>query len=162
MANITALAFDNMEGANNMFKNLMSWQEEGLLKVLDAVIITRNIGNDVQVEQKLKKTGKYAAGGSGIGLIAGMILGGPIVGLAVGAGVGAITGKMKKHGIDKDFVRSMEDAIRPETSILLTLTEGGDIEHLQSELKVHRAKVLSTTLPEEEAENLRNLLAREE
>jgi uncharacterized membrane protein len=162
MANITALAFDNMEGANNMFENLMSWQEEGLLKVLDAVIITRNIGNDVQVEQKLKKTGKYAVRAGGAGLIAGMILGGPIVGLAAGAGIGAITGKMKKHGIDKDFVRNMEDAIRPETSILLILTEDSDIERLQSELKVHRAKVLSTTLPEEETENLRNLLAREE
>lgn len=162
MANITALAFDTMEGADNMFQNLMSWQEEGLIEVLDAVVATRNVGNDIQVEQKLKKTGKYAARGSGVGLIAGMILGGPIVGLAAGAGIGAISGKMKKQGIDRKFVDSIVDAIRPETSILFIMTEGGDIERLQEELRVHRATVLSTTLSEEQEKDLRELLAREE
>ncbi len=162
MANITALAFNNMEGADSMYQNLMSWQEEGLITVLDAVIATRNIGNDIQVEQKLKKTGKYAARGSGVGLIAGMLLGGPIVGLAAGAGIGAISGKMKKHGIDKKFVDEVLEVIRPETSILFVMTEGGDIDRLQDELKVHQAKVLTTTLSEEQEKNLRNLLANEE
>ena len=162
MATITALAFDNVEGADNMFQTLMSWQDEGLIQVLDAVVATRNIGNDVQVEQKLKKTGKYAARGSGIGLIAGVILGGPIGGLVAGAGIGAIAGKMKQHKLDKDFVEEVVESIRPETSILFIMTEGGDAERLKDELSAHQAKVLTTTLSEEEEAELRQLLADEQ
>ena len=42
------------------------------------------------------------------------------------------------------------------------MTDEGDIEGLEAELRVHKARVLTTTLSEEQEDNLRALLAREE
>lgn len=162
MSNITALLFEDTQGAEIMYDNLLTWQENGLVKVLDAVIATRSGGSDVQVEQKFKSTGKYTTAGGGIGFIAGLILGGPIGGLAVGAAAGAIGGHMKSHGIDKKFVDGVVDGIRPETSVLFVMTDEGDQEGLEAELRPHKAKVLSTTLSDEQEANLRDLLASEE
>jgi len=162
MSNIVALLFEDIQGAENMYENVLTWQEQGLIKVLDAVIATRGVGSSIEVKQKNKKTGKYAASGGGIGLIAGLILGGPIGGLAVGATAGAISGHMKQQKLERHFVDDVVEGIRPETSILFLMTDEGDVEGLEAELRPHHAKVLSTTLSAEQEANLRNLLAREE
>lgn len=162
MSNITALLFEDTAGAENMYANLETWQEQGLVKIVDAVVATRNDGSDIQVEQKVKSSGKYTTRGGGIGLIAGVILGGPIGGLAVGAAAGAIGGHMKKQDIDKNFIDDVLEGIRPQTSILFVMTEDGDAEALGAELRAHKARVLTTTLGAEQEAELRDMLAREE
>jgi uncharacterized membrane protein len=163
MANVHALLFEEMNGADNFYAALESMAEEGMVTIVDAVIAVRNIGKEVEVRQMTdKKTGRYAAGGGGVGFLAGMLLGGPILGLAAGAGIGAITARMKDEGLDDDFVKNIVDGIRPETSILFLMTEDGDPERINEALRPFKATLLTSNLPSDRQAELEELLKREE
>jgi uncharacterized membrane protein len=162
-ANIVALGFDSQDGAENMLANVHTWQERGFFTVKDAVVVTRGAGNNqLEIKQTVKKTGKWALGGGGIGFLAGMLLGGPVGGLVVGATVGAISGALKDSGIDDKFIRQMADGLRGDSSALFVMVEPNpnrDEGEVFKELSEQRATVLSTTLAPEREQQLRALLA---
>jgi len=185
--NIHVVAFDDPYGAENMLENVYTWEKNGWIKVQDAVVVTRGEGSEtvgstavmgggessaaipvssgksqeIEIKQTVKKGGKYALGGGGIGFLAGMLLGGPIGGLVVGATVGAITGALKDSGIDDKFIREVSAGLRPGTSELFLMSTDGDAEKLIPELKVHKGRLLSTTLPPEQEQSLREALDKQ-
>lgn len=162
MSNVTVLVFDDMQGAENMLANVQTWQENGWIKLEDAVVVTRDEGSNLEVQQTHKFGGKYALRGSGIGLLAGLLLGGPIGGLAAGAAIGGISGHMKDYGIDDKFIKQVSDGLRTNTSALFLMTKEGDEEKIMGELKAHKATVLSTTLPPDQEKRLRKTLEDEQ
>lgn len=161
--NIIALGFESLDGAENMLANVHVWQDKGFFTVKDAVVVTRGSGaNDLEIKQTVKKTGKWALGGGGIGFLAGMLLGGPVGGLIVGATVGAISGALKDSGIDDNFIHVIGTTLRSDTSALLIMVEPNpnrDEQDVMKELGEQRATVLSTTLAPEREKQLRDLLA---
>lgn len=161
--NIIALGFESLDGAENMLANVHLWQEKGFFTVKDAVVVTKGSGaNELQIKQTVKKTGKWALGGGGIGFLAGLLLGGPVGGLVVGATVGAITGALKDSGIDDNFIHVIGTSLRSDTSALLVMVEPNpnrNEEELIKELGEQRATVLSTTLSPDREQQLRSLLA---
>ncbi len=164
-SNLVVLGFEDMVGAENMLTNIQTWEERGLLSVKDAVVVTRGSGsNDLKIKQTIKKAGKWSLGGGGIGFLAGMLLGGPIGGLVVGATVGAISGALKDFGIDDKTIKQISAGLPAESSALFLMiepVEGRDDEELWAELAPHKAKVISTTLDDENAAKLESLLKDE-
>jgi uncharacterized membrane protein len=183
--NIHVVAFDDYYGAENMLDNVYSWEKNGWIKVEDAVVVTRGTGSDtpstgvaypnadqpaivpgasgsreIEIKQTVKRGGKFALGGGGIGLLAGMLLGGPIGGLVVGATVGAITAAMKDYGIPDKMIKQVSEGLRPGTSALFLMSSDGNTEKLIPELKVHKGRLLSTTLPPEGEKALRDALEK--
>ena len=156
--NVTVLGFKTIDGAEIMLENAHTWEEKGLVKLLDACVVSRGPGSDVQIKQTRKFGGKYALGGGGIGVLAGLLLGGPVGGLIVGATIGAISGAMKDYGIEDKFIRSVADGLAPNTSALFLMTTEGKPE-LMDELEAHHATVLSTTVTPENERRLRDALA---
>lgn len=182
-ANIHVVAFDDPYGAENMLENVHTWEKNGWIKVADAVVVTRGSGSEgstmaamaggaeqpmtavpmggnteLEIKQTIKKRGKYTLGGGGIGFLAGMLLGGPIGGLVVGATVGAITGAMKDYGIPDKFIKEVSAGIGPGTSALFLMSSDGDPEKLLPELRVHKGRLLSTTLSPDQEKDLRDAL----
>ena len=87
MANtIVVLGFEHQYGAEGMLEHLDKLQEEGLITLEDAVLAARDVGGNVTIKQANPQTGKTSLKGSGVGLLAGLLLGGPILGAAAGAG----------------------------------------------------------------------------
>ena len=129
-------------------------------------MVTRGSGsNDVEIKQTVKHAGKWSLGGGGIGFVAGMLLGGPVGGLVVGATIGAISGALKDFGISDKFIRQVSEGIPAESSALFVMTiptEGRDDEEFYAELKPYKARVISTTLPQDTADKLNSLLKDEE
>lgn len=183
--NIHALMFDDIDGAENMLENVNTWAKAGWLTVEDAVVVTRGGGSEsapaqiatanpeqpamireasssteLEIRQTHKRGGKFALGGAGIGFLAGLLLGGPIGGIVVGATVGGITGALKDYGIDDKFIREVSAGVRPGTSALFLMTSGGDAEKLLPEIREHKARLLSTTLPPEQEQALREALEK--
>lgn len=181
--NIHVLIFDDYDGADRMLANVNTWSEKGWLKVEDAVVATRGVGSaaaptqiatanperpmivqtsggdaELEIRQTHKQGGKFALGGGGIGLLAGLLLGGPIGGLAVGATLGGITGAMRDYGIDDKFINEISAGLQPGTSALFLMTSGGDEQKILAELRPHKARLVKTTLPEEQATALRKAL----
>lgn len=161
--NIVVLGFPTLDGAENMLANVESWEKRGFFAVKDAVVVTKGSGtNQLEIKQTVKKAGKWALGGGGIGFLAGFLLGGPVGGLVVGATIGAISGALKDSGIDDKFIRSVSNSMSGDTSTLFVLVEPNpdrDDAELMRELAEQRATVISTTLAPERDQMLRDLLA---
>ena len=163
-ANVTVFMFEDETGAENFLDTVMAWQEKGLFQVIDSVIAVRGVGSDVEVTQSHKFGGKYAAIGSGIGLAAGLLLGGPIGGLAAGAVIGGISGAMKDYGIDDKFIEEVNMGLGQNTSALFLMTTGGqeNMDEILAELRPFKVRVASTTLSGDQEAQLKAALKREE
>jgi uncharacterized membrane protein len=158
---IVVLGFQDQLGAEEMLDTLGKMQEEGLIELEDAVVASRGGGTNVEIKQTTSETGKFALRGTGIGFLAGLLLGGPILGLAGGAAIGAITGAMKDQGIDDKFIREVSEWVKPDTSALFLLVKEAKAEQVHKQLKPFKAQVLTTTLPEEAEQRLKRTLAEE-
>jgi len=157
---IIVLGFDNQYGAEGMLEHLDTIEKEGLISLEDAVIASRGVGSSVDIKQARPKTGKTTLKGSGVGLLAGLLLGGPIIGLAAGTAIGAITGAVKDFGLDDNFIQDITDGLRPESSALFLLVKESKPEELQARLDQYSARVLTTTLPPEKEKLLRQLIEK--
>jgi uncharacterized membrane protein len=163
--NVVVLGFENQYGAEAMLNDVHKWQEEGLIEVEDAVIATAGPSGQVEVQQTHRsEEGKFALRGGGVGLVAGALLGGPILGLVAGVTAGAIKGKRKGkgYGLDDDFVQAASGWVGPDRSALFLLVKRAGTEQLYARLRPLAATVLSTTLAPEQEERLRRTLAEEE
>lgn len=161
MSNIVALAFEGEETAKGWLKDLDKMAEDGHIEILDAVIASRGVSKHIEVKQTQSAKGKFAKRGTGIGFLAGLLLGGPILGAAGGAAVGAVTGSMKDVGIDDKFIDDITQGIAPNSSMLFLMTQNADDKVLEY-LKHFKARVLTTTLPQEEEARLQKLLESEQ
>ena len=87
----------------------------------------------------------------------------PFLGAAIGASMGALTGSMADVGIDDDFIRQVREQVTPGTSALFALTSGANApERVIDELKAYDFEIISTNLPEEQEQKLREAFAHEE
>ncbi|HSO27823.1 MAG TPA: DUF1269 domain-containing protein [Anaerolineales bacterium] len=160
MSNLFVLGFQNQYGAEGMWEEIVRMEEEDLIVVEDAVLAERGADSEVEVKQTRSITGKRAAKGTGIGFIAGMLLGGPIVGAAAGAAVGAISGRMKDIGIDDKFVDATLAWLKPDTSMLFVLVRESQVDEVMSRLAEFDATVLVTTVSAEQEKALAKLLEK--
>jgi uncharacterized membrane protein len=161
-SNVVVLGFKSQFGAEAMLDDLSKWQEEGLIELEDAVLASRGPGTKIEIEQTHKKSRKPIAKGGGAGLLAGLLLGGPILGLAAGVVAGSISRGMKDYGLDDDFVKEVSEWVRPNTSALFLLVKQANAEEVLERLRPTEAIVLNTTLAPEAEARLRRALAEEE
>ncbi len=153
-----ALGFESQVTANEALEKAMSWQDRGIIKLEDAVVASRGYDDRVSIHQTKTLTGQYALKGGGIGLLAGLLLGGPVGGLVVGAAAGAVTGKRKDIGIDDHIIKEVSNELRPDTSVLFLLGKSLDPKRLHVELSALDAAMITTSLSEEQQDNLMHLL----
>lgn len=143
----------------------MRMQERGLVVVEDAVLAQRGVSEKVDIKQTKSVTGKFTRRGGGVGLLAGLLLGGPIGGLVAGATIGAIAGSMKDAGIDDDQIKAITKALSPNSSALFLLVQEVAAENLDEvleELRVFKANIVQTSLPEDARNKLQEVLSKEE
>ena len=160
-SNIVVLAFDGQHTAKATLLDIQKMQEDGLLNIVDAVVASSGPGGNIKIKQTHSDKGKFALRGSGIGLLAGLLLGGPIGGLVGGAAVGAIAGALKDYGIDNDFIEEVSESLKPDSSALFLMVKNAKVEETLERLKPFKAKVLSTTLSEEQEQKLKRVLEKE-
>lgn len=159
---IVVLGFEGQLTAEAILEDIVKMQDDGLIVLEDVVVASRGSGNRVEITQTHSERGKIALRGGGVGLLAGLLLGGPLVGAVGGAGIGAIAGSLKDYGISDGFIREVSDTLDPKTSALFLMAKAENADMVLERLKPIKAKVLSTTLSEEQAQKLREVLAREE
>jgi uncharacterized membrane protein len=176
---LVVLAFDGPGTASDMLINLKEAEKQGVFKLDDAVIASRGNGMDivmggsdnfggyaaaeegqaVKIQQTESHRGRSTAGGIGIGLLAGLLVGGPIVGVTVG--IGALAGALRDRGIKDSFIDETSKHLKPNSSALFLLIKDTQQEKLDGVLATLRhfnAKVIYTDLPPETEKKLRDEL----
>src|SRR5215475_7724000 len=97
---LLVFTFDTLTGAEAMLGDLKELQNEDLIELLDAVIVTKDVHSKVAVRQPLEVgPGKGAAFGALTGAVVGLIAGpaGAIVGLVSGAITGGTAGAVMEN-----------------------------------------------------------------
>ena len=75
---------------------------------------------------------------------------------------GAFIGSMAEVGIDKDFIEEVRQKVTEGTSALFALTSGATApEEVIDELKNYDFDIISTNLPEDQEQKLRQAFAEE-
>ena len=85
----------------------------------------------------------------------------PLLGMAVGAGMGALGGSLADVGIDEAFINTVREKVTPGTSALFLLTSGATEDRMIEELRQFDFEIISTNLPEEEEQKLREAFGEE-
>jgi uncharacterized membrane protein len=99
-------------------------------------------------------------GGTIAHFLAGLSLGAPpLTGAAVGAMFARIGATPVEVGITEDFVRDVAGLIKPETSVLFVLDEGGDMDAILHCIRGLGGTVLKTNVDLERAKLIQSTLA---
>jgi uncharacterized membrane protein len=164
LATLSVLKFNDPSGADRVLLALQGMQERQLITLQDAAVVSwPEDRKKPQTRQLSSMAGGGALGGAFWGFLFGLIFFVPFLGAAIGASMGALTGSMADVGIDDDFIRQVREQVTPGTSALFALTSGATApERVIDELKAYDFEIISTNLPEEQEQKLREAFAQEE
>lgn len=162
MSDLIVLAFDTETGAAEMRDRLVKLQKQHIISLEDAAVVVRRQDGKVKVKQAVSLVGQGALGGAFWGLLIGIIFWMPWLGLAVGAMSGAVAGGLTDIGVDDEFIKDVGNTIQPGHSALFLLVREATQDKLEDELKEFNAKVLQTSLSNEDEAKLRALFGAEE
>src|SRR5215210_228363 len=163
MATLSVLKFDDPGGADRVLIALQGLQERQMITLEDAAVVRWLLGDKKPKTYQLHST---AGGGAGWvafwGFLFGLIFFVPFLGAAIGAGMGGLSGSLADVGIDDDFIRQVREKVTPVTSALFALTSGANApDRVIDELKQYDFEIISTNLPEEQENQLREAFAQE-
>lgn len=149
---ILAVVLDKPTRASELLLSLMNLAAEDKLKMHDAVIVAKDEEGKANVVETVDVTpARGALAGSWWGMLAGLIIGGPLFfGAALGgAAAGALYAKLVDKGLEDQWVKDMAAWISPGTSALLLLVESGFDPEVVEELRRYEGigRVAVTTLP---------------
>ena len=156
MAALTVWQFDTTDGAERAEKILLRLAAEGDIDVLDAAIVSWAPGQNKPSTRRLTDlTGERAGWGALWGFLFGLLFFVPLLGTAVGAGIGALAGHFAETGIDRDFIREVQEKVTPGTSALFLLSANAAMGRLKMEFVGLHPELISTNLSEEQEQRLR-------
>ncbi len=156
MSALTVWRFDSPDGAAMAEAILVRLAKEGDIGIRDAATVTWSPGEKKpQTRHLIDLTGERAGWGAFWGFLFGLMFFVPLLGTAVGAGVGALAGHFADTGIDRDFIRSVQDKVTPGTSALFLLSDDAAMGRIKMEFIGMSPELISTNLTDEQEQRLR-------
>ena len=144
---LVAIAFDKPNRASEVLVNVMHLQQEGALRLGDAVVLAKDEDGRARILETIDVTpGKGALMGTWWGLLAGLFVG-PLA-IVGGAAAGALYGKLVDKGLADDWVRQMSEWLEAGRSALLLLVTVENKNQLLTELGRYGGELVSTDMPE--------------
>ena len=125
-----------------------------MLNLVDAVEVTRRADGKIKLKNIRNLTGIGAMGGAFWGLIFGLLFFMPLFGVAVGAVSGAIAGHFMHFGVSKDFLKQIEDSVKPGTSALAILAANVTVDKVIQALTPLHPKVIRSSLSSDQEAKL--------
>jgi uncharacterized membrane protein len=158
-SNLWAVVYDDAASAKMARTAVCGLQDAQCLILDDVLLVTRLPDGSFKVDRDLSPV-VGAAGSCGlVGLLAGLVVGQPLVGGAAGALVGgALAAAAARVGIDKEFVREVEALMTPGASVLFVMDEWSDREAVLYQLGGLGGKVLKTNVDPEWAKEVQATL----
>src|SRR3954462_7968682 len=110
MGQLIVLVFNDPEAAAELRQTLRDLDHKGKLTLDDTAVVVKDAAGKVHVDNQLDRGVKY-------GVLAGGVLGAmvlfvfPLAGLVAGATTGAVLGRHAKMGVDKAFVKEVQEAL---------------------------------------------------
>ena len=164
-ARLWAIGYDDMERAEQVRAKVARLGWEGgrvatYYVLLDLAVVVRHPDGSFALDHRPLPGVATILGCTGVGLLAGLVLAAPLAGAAIGAVLGiAGTVAGTQMGISADFIRDVETLMKPGTSALFVLDDGGDMEVILHAIRGLGGTVLKTNVDLERARLVQSTLA---
>ena len=163
---LAAFVVDNDAVAKRLLKKVQRIdKQDNYVRIIDAAIAHKAKFGRVKIHQTADTGGLHGGiRGAGIGIIAGAIIAGPAGAAAAGAAgalLGGIHNKMRDVGINDNFMKQVGKEMEKGKSALFVMYEGvwaNSIGTVQDAIRADNALLITSTLPEEKAMALRQLV----
>jgi uncharacterized membrane protein len=125
MGQLIVLVFDDPAAAGELRQTLRDVEHQGKLDLDDTAVVVKDAAGKIHVDNQVDRGVKY-------GVLAGGVLGAmvlfmfPLAGLVAGATTGAVLGRRAKMGIDKSFVKEVQEALGPNSSALFLMVSDAE------------------------------------
>jgi uncharacterized membrane protein len=163
MASLTVWKFGAPFGADAALDKLQLLQQQELIVVRDAAVVSWEEGKSKPKTRQLHNTKMGGALGGGFwGLLFGMIFFVPLLGLAIGAAAGALAGSLTDVGISDSFINEVRDKVTPGTSALFLLSSDAVFDRISGEFADTGAELISTNMSQEQESRLRAAFQQED
>jgi uncharacterized membrane protein len=150
MPSLTVWLYPTAFGAGTGELHLRALAEHDAIRVHDAAtIMWMPHDPEPRIRPVEHLAGKAAGRGAMWGALVGLVLLNPVAGAAVGAGAGAAAQRLRRTGLDPEFVEKMRERVSPGTSALLVLSSGADPLAVRRVLHGSEAVLLHAELSEE-------------
>lgn len=161
MSHIIAITFAQIQEAERVRQSLSEVEHEGRLNLDDSAVVVKDAHGRIHVHNEVDRGIKVGALGGGVlGLLIGFIFGGPIGSMLVGIFGGALMGSLAQMGVDKGFMKDVEEAMPPESSALFFILRDEEPDAAIAALEPYQGTVYHTSLALEDEEALRQALLR--
>jgi uncharacterized membrane protein len=158
MSNLVAIAYPDVNTAEEVMGTLVRLQVDRSIELEDAVIVTRQDDGKVKLHQARSTTGAGAAGGAMWGGLIGLLFLAPLLGMAVGAASGALTGKMTDVGVDDSFLKELGERLEPGMAAVIVLVHRSTPDKVLPEVSRYGGTVLQSSLDDDAEARLREAL----
>jgi uncharacterized membrane protein len=152
ISGLVALIFNIDYGAEKMVDKLKQWENEQIVTLTDAAIVTWPAGKKRPKTRQLHDlSGSSALDGAFWGLLFGLIFFVPVFGAAIGAALGTrtLTSSLDDVGIDDDFIKKVQSEIAEGTSALFLMIRKASSERLTEEFTKAGARIITSSLRQE-------------
>jgi uncharacterized membrane protein len=158
MANLVAIAYPDVNTAEEVMGTLSRLQVERAIELEDAVVGTREQDGKVKLHQSRSTTGAGAAGGALWGGLIGLLFLAPLLGMAVGAASGAAAGKLTDVGVDDNFLKELGQKLEPGMAAVIVLVHRSTPDKVLPEVSKFGGTVLQSSLDNDAETRLREAL----
>jgi uncharacterized membrane protein len=157
MSNLVAIAYDDVDQAQQVTETLGGLVKEHSIELEDAVIVEHQANGKIKLHQP-SMAGLGAASGALWGGLIGLIFFVPLFGLAIGAASGAAAGALTDTGIDDKFMKELGDKLPQGGAAVFVLVREATADKVVPEISKFGGHVIQSSLSNEQETALQEAL----
>ena len=157
MANLVAIAYDDVAQAEQVMKEIGELVKEHQLELQDAAIVEHKQNGKMKLHQPSAVAGGAASGALWGGLI-GLIFFMPLVGMAIGGATGAAAGSAADYGIDDKFMKELGEQLPAGGAAVLVLVQQATADKVVPAISKFGGHVIQSSLSDEQEAALEEAL----
>jgi uncharacterized membrane protein len=154
MSNLIAIAYPDVQTAEQVRTRLGELQTENLIALEDMVVVTRNDKGKVKLHQAVSPGAAGAAGGAVWGGLIGLLFLAPLLGMAVGAASGGLAGSIADVGVDDNFMKELGAKLDDGTAALIVLVRSSTPDKVLPRIQEFGGHVIQSSLSTERENEL--------
>jgi uncharacterized membrane protein len=128
MRELIAIGYPDAKAAEAAHDALLTLPREDIFRISEIVVAARDEKGAIKLSHVVHSSALNLRTGTMSGLLIGLLFLHPIFGVLTGAAAGAISEGLSASGVGEDFVKALDDLLRPGQPLLL-LERNVDTEH---------------------------------
>ncbi|HXV99020.1 MAG TPA: DUF1269 domain-containing protein [Anaerolineae bacterium] len=161
MYNVVAITFADQVKAEAVYKNLQKMEKKHWLNLEDVVLVAKDKSGKVTFKLPMDHTGASGTSESRASLFAGLMLGGAAFGAFASADRERLKKAWAERGFNRQFAEKVGQSLTPESSAIFIMYDpvsDDEKEKVMAQLRGLGGQLYTTSLSEEDATKLQNIL----